>query len=234
MNDGQLKINETGNENSILSIEIKNKIFSVKTELSTQVNQGIELAKIEYTEINRLFDETTRSHTHALCFSQNLEDYITKIRILIALTPIFQRIQSYCDFVDNALLLPINDSLEKINSICDHKLDSEEAWEVVLPYLGNFVEDTAYLEMTKVELNNLYKYIQDKIEWFILSYKFASWQVKQNFFSALSEDPQILFWIRPWIEIAEEQKTDWETAMVQCMAPIPENYMLQTESRTYQ
>ena len=152
----------------------------------------------------------------------------------MGLTPIFHRIQFYCDFVDNALLAPINNSLEKINSLCDYKLENEGAWEAVLPYLGNFVDDTAYLEMTKIELNKLYKYIQDKIEWFVLSYKFASGEAKQNFFSALSEDPQMLFWIQPWIEIAEEQQPDWETAMAQCMAPIPENYMLQTQSRTYQ
>ena len=67
------------------------------------------------------------------------------------------------------------------------------------------------------------------MEWFILSYRFASWEAKRTFFNHLNQDAQLLSCTQPWIEIAEDEQSDWEVALNKTIQSMVENYCVADE-----
>jgi len=210
------------NRGMFFTTELEGTVSSVKSELAHETSNALELAKFEYAEIKRLFNEKIFERTDQTVFRDKLEDYAENIKFLFELTFILKRIQPYCDFVNDALLPVMESALEKIRLAYGCDLSNHETWGVAQPHTAKICKDATKLACSKLKLSRLYNCVYDEMEWFALSYKSAPWENKRKFFAALNEQSQLLAWVQPFIEIAEERATSWEVAFDKAMASVSE------------
>ena len=210
------------NRGMFFSAELEGTVSTVKSDLTNQTGNALELAKFEHAEIKRLFNAKTSERKEGASFKDKLEDYAENIKFLFELTFILKRIQPYCDFVNDALLPVMESALEKIRLAYGCDLSNHETWGIAQSHTDKICKDATMLACSKLKLSRLYDYVYDEMEWFALSYKSAPWENKRKFFATLSEQPQLLAWVQPFIEIAEERATSWEIALSQAMASVSE------------
>ncbi|MDX2165262.1 MAG: hypothetical protein SFW07_07610 [Gammaproteobacteria bacterium] len=217
------------NDENITQENMGISFFHFQTALF-YINKNSTLAKNEFTILKNLIEEKKSQQSFA---HQNLTSYADQLPILFDLMALFPRIEPYCEFVDEALLAQINTSLKKINSTIKNGFKSCNS-QLLQSYAQSLSEEAAYFENTKSELIKLIGYIYDKLEWFILFYKQADWKSKEDFFSTVARTPQILAAVQPWIDIAEEQQLNWETAMAKSICSLSDPTIQKIEKRIYQ
>lgn len=176
--------------------------------LSPETISNIELAKFEFGQINKLFNEKISDPVAKTTFSEKLEDSIEIIRFLVELSIILQRIQPYWEAVDGAILPPLKAAIEEADS---------DSMGIKKSEISAVCEEIRKLEESKIELSGLYYYVFAQMEWFVLFYRASSLKDKERFFSKINEDFYLLVWISPFIEIAEEGDLSWEMALAQAL-----------------
>ncbi len=146
-------------------------------------------------------------------YEENLLNYLPRLKSFFELCFILKRIQPYCEFVDDALLPYIRTALEKIRLACGCDLEHPSTWQIAHAHTSKICEEATRLEISKLKLNRLYDHVLDDMEWFVMSFKAATWESKHDFFVELNKREQLLAWIQPWLEIAESNADNWRKAL---------------------
>ncbi|MDX2165076.1 MAG: hypothetical protein SFW07_06650 [Gammaproteobacteria bacterium] len=198
---------------TFFAIDVQKEVSSFKNELFNLTNNGVVLADIEFSEINRLVDAKTVNQSEEHCFKANLLDYLPQLKFLFELSYILKRIKPYCEFVDDAILPHMRATLTKIRLVCGCDLAHPQTWSNAQTHTKKICDEVTRLELSKLKLNRFYDLVLDDMEWFVMSFKSAEWENKRNFFVELNKDEPLLAWMQPWVEVAENKETNWRKAL---------------------
>ncbi len=193
--------------------DLEKEVSAFKNELFNMTNNGVVLADVEFNEINRLVTQKTENQSEEPCYKENLVEYLPQLKFLFELCFILKRIQPYCEFVDEALFPYIRATLEKIRLACGCDFEHPSTWQIAHVHTAKICEEATRLEISKLKLNRLYDHVIDDMEWFVMSFKSATWENKRDFFVELNKDEQLLAWMQPWFEIAEGKEPNWRKSL---------------------
>jgi len=193
--------------------ELEKEVSAFKNELFNSTNNGVVLADVEFAEINRLVDQKIDEQAEEPCHQKDLLAYMPRIKGLLELSFILKRIQPYCEFVDEAILPYMRAALSKIRTACGCDLDHPQTWSSAHAHTAKISDEATRLEISKLKLNGLYDHVLDDMEWFVMSYKSATWENKRDFFVELNKHEKLLAWMQPWIEVAEGKEPNWRKAL---------------------
>lgn len=213
--------------------DLEKEVSAFKNELFNMTNNGVVLADVEFAEINRLVSQKLDGQSEEPCYEENLLDYLPRLKFLFELCFILKRIQPYCEFIDHTILPYIKTTLEKIRLACGCNLAHPSTWQIANAHTAKICEEATRLEISKLKLNRLYDHLSDDMEWFVMSFKSATWESKRDLFVALNKDEQLLAWMQPWIEIAEGKEANWRSALFKSIESLSEKEV-EVEKRVYE
>ncbi|MDX2164728.1 MAG: hypothetical protein SFW07_04840 [Gammaproteobacteria bacterium] len=213
--------------------DLEKEVSAFKNELFGLTNNGVVLADVEFSEINRLVDIKTENQSEEGFFTANLVEYLPRLKFLFELSFILKRIQPYCEFVDDAILPHMRTALAKIRTACGCDLDSPQTWSSAHVHTAKICEEATRLEISKLKLNGLYDHVLGDMEWFVMSFKSATWESKRYFFVELNKDEKLLAWMQPWINVAEGKEANWRKALYQSIDSLSAKEVV-VERRVYE
>ncbi len=193
--------------------DLEKEVSLFKNELFNSTNDGVVLADVEFAEINRLVNIKTEDHSEEPFFTASLLNYLPKLKFLLELSFILKRIRPYCEFVDEAILPYMRAALAGIRGACGCDLDNPQTWSSAYVHTAKISDEATRLEISKLKLNGLYDHVLNDMEWFVMSFKSATWENKRDFFVELNKDEKLLAWMQPWIEVAEGKESNWRKAL---------------------